>query len=91
MLEEHGIPALNFHSYRHTFASLSVQHYLREHGSSDSAWIANQLGHSLEVFLNTYAHLIREKRDLGYLDLRGAGAAATARVVALRSRQPRGG
>jgi len=93
VLEENGIPALHFHCYRHTFASLSIQHYLRDHGSSDYAWIANQPGHSLEVFLNTYAHLVREKRDLGYLDLRGdrAGAAATARVVALRSRRPRAG
>jgi len=47
---------------RHSFASLLLAE------GRQPIWIAKQLGHSLAVFLSTYAHLIDEYEDRERID-----------------------
>lgn len=88
-MEERGLPPLHFHCFRHTYASISIRHHLQRGGDNDFAWIANQIGDSLKVFLETYAHLIHQTRDLTYLDDLRAPAKG-ADVVAFPDRRQRG-
>jgi len=48
---------------RHTYASLGLK------AGAKPAFLASQLGHSLEMFYNTYAKWITEEDDLNELKL----------------------
>ena len=64
-LEAAGLPAYIPYSFRHTFASLCLQ----EFRGADLQWIANQMGHRVDVLLSHYAHVIPASRDMGFADV----------------------
>ena len=59
---------------RHSFASLLLAE------GRQPIWIAKQLGHSLAVFLSTYAHLIDEYEDRDRIDADAEIAEARGQV-----------
>ena len=74
-IEDAGIPPHSMHAFRHTFASLC----LKKMEYKDVGWVANQLGHSLQVFHGIYAHLIKERRDTSFMDPRLSLALSSVR------------
>lgn len=57
-----GVRPLKLHCLRHTYASLALA------AGHDVAWIAGQIGDTLEVFLRRYAHILpSSSRSLEFL------------------------
>ncbi len=53
MLAKAGLPRLNLHSLRHTFASILIQN------DESLAYVKDQLGHySIQLTVDTYGHLV---------------------------------
>ena len=63
VLEEAGIRYRRAYNCRHTYASLGLM------AGAKPAFLAGQLGHSLEMFYNTYARWINTEADIGELSL----------------------
>lgn len=71
----HGTRPLQFHCWRHTYASWALQ------AGEDPAWIAKQLGHDVETLLRHYAHFVPGQRSShAFLSIPAASAEAPARA-----------
>lgn len=76
-----GVRPFKFHCFRHTWATWALA------AGHDPAWCAAQIGDTLEVFLQRYAHAMpREKRSLDFVSLSSQGAARPRRSPSARAR-----
>lgn len=83
-LEKTGLPGYSSHAFRHTYASRMLMHL----DGKDLKWLADQLGHGIEVLLSTYAHVMPQNRNVDFADT--FAFSSDAPVVELASREELG-